>query len=122
KAKVFEPLTQLHLEPTAVDLQTTADRLIARYRVAARDQVSAHTPRPQAPGDSMLSVQIHESALNNVLDKLHLQGRRVELHELYREMSARFSKQTKIEIPDDLPEKIFVTFADEDPVRIDCPD
>lgn len=120
QTKVLRPLQELQLEPTAVDLATTADRLIARYRLAAREELSAHTPRPQAPGDSMLSVQIHQSAFNNVLEQLHLEGRRVELTALYREMAARFSPQTTIHVPEDLPENVYVTFADEDPVRIDC--
>ena len=93
QAKLIDPLRKLNLEPTAVDMETTAERLIARYRVAGRDQVSAHTPRPQAPGDSMLSVQIHETALNNVLEHLHLHGRRIELRELYQEMTSRFSQR-----------------------------
>src|SRR5262249_33968105 len=79
QVKMLKPLRDLNLEPAAVDMQTTRERLIARYRVAARDQVSAQTPRPQAPSDSMLSVQIHESAMNNVLEELNLQGRRIEL-------------------------------------------
>jgi len=120
QVKMLKPLRDLNLEPAAVDMQTTRERLIARYRVAARDQVSAQTPRPQAPSDSMLSVQIHESAMNNVLEELNLQGRRIELSELYTEMASRFGATRKIEVPEDLPENVFVTFAEEDPVRVDC--
>ncbi len=122
QTKILKPLRELNLEPTAVDMETTADRLIARYRLAGREEVAAHTPRPQAPSDSMLSVQIHESAMNNVLDQLHLGGRRVELTELYKEMAARFASAKKIEIPEDLPENVFVTFAEDNPLRIDCQD
>jgi hypothetical protein len=121
QAKMIDPLRKLNLEPTAVDMETTAERLIARYRVAGRDQVSAHTPRPQAPGDSLLSVQIHQTALNNVLEHLNLQGQRIELRQLYKDMSARFSREP-VRVPDDLPEDVYVTFADDDPVRIDCQD
>jgi hypothetical protein len=121
QAKLIDPLQQLSLEPTTVDMETTAERLIGRYRIASREQVSAHTPRPQAPGDSILSVQIHESALNNVLDKLRLAGRRIELHELYKEMNSRFLRE-EITVPEDMPEDVYVTFADEDPVRVDCQD
>ncbi len=119
--QLVQPLQQLQLEPTAVDMETTAERLIARYRLAGRDQVSAYTPRPQAPGDSLLSVQIHESALNNVLGHLGLQGRRVDLVTLFREMNERFSEK-KVPVPEDIPDDVFVTFAEEDPVRIDCED
>ena len=121
QTKLLDPLRKLDLEPTAVDMETTAERLIARFRIAGRDQISAHTPRPQAPGDSVLSVQIHETALNNVLDHLHLHGKRIELRELYKDMTNRFS-QEPVQVPEDLPENVYVTFADEDPVRVDCQD
>jgi hypothetical protein len=122
QAKIIKPLRDLNLEPAAVDLKTTQERLIARYRIAGRSELSAHTPRPQAPGDSILSVQIHETAMNNVLEELGFEGRRIELAELYKEMVARFGSTRKIEVPEDLPERVFVTFADEDPVRVDCQD
>lgn len=121
QTKLVQPLRKLDLEPTAVDLETTTERLIGRYRVAGRDQVAAHTPRPQAPGDSLLSVQIHETAFNNVLEHLELEGQRIELRELYKQMTDRFSGE-RVEVPDDLPENVYVTFADEDAVRIDCHD
>lgn len=119
--QMVRPLQELDLEPTAVDMETTEQRLIARYRLAGRDQVSAYTPRPQAPGDSLLSVQIHESALNNLLSHLKLEGRRVDLVTLFKEMNERFSDK-KVPVPEDIPDDVFVTFADEDPVRIDCQD
>ena len=117
--QLVQPLQKLELEPTAVDMETTQERLIARYRLAGRDQVSAYTPRPQAPGDSLLSVQIHESALNNVLSHLKLEGRRVDLITLYKEMTSRFSEK-QVPVPEDIPDDVFVTFAEEDPVRVDC--
>lgn len=120
KAKLVTPLQKLQLDPTAVDLETTQDRLIARYRLAGREQLSAHTPRPQAPGDSLLSVQLHETALNNALEHLRLAGRKIELHELFKEMTTRFGE--RVPVPEDLPEGVFVTFSDQDPVRIDCQD
>lgn len=122
QVKVIKPLRELNLDPTPVEMETTADRLIARYRLAGREEVGAHTPRPQAPADSMLSVQVHETAMNNILDELKLHGRRAELAELYQEMTARFVPTRKIEIPEDLPENVYVTFADEDPIRVDCQD
>lgn len=121
QSKLLAQLQQLQLDPTAVDMETTQERLIARYRLAGREQLSAHTPRPQAPGDSLLSVQLHETALNNSLEHLHLHGRKIELHDLFREMTARFAPKP-VPIPEDLPEGVFVTFAKEDPVRIDCED
>jgi hypothetical protein len=119
--KLLEPMRKLALEPTAVDMETTNDRLIARYRLAGHEQLSAHTPRPQAPGDSLLSVQVHESAMNNIINKLNLGGRRMELRELHKEVTSVFTKKPPAP-PDDLPEDVYVTFMKEDPVRVDCED
>ena len=119
QTRLLDPLRKLDLEPTAVDMETTEQRLIGRYRLAGRGQVAANTPRPQAPGDSLLSVQIHETALNNALENLKLHGQRIELRELYRQMSSRFNPNPE-PVPDDMPENVYVTFADEDPVRLDC--
>ena len=63
------------------------DRLIARYRLAGTNHLGAFTPRPQAPSDTMLSVQVHESMLNNTIDKLALSGKRTKLRQLYRELA-----------------------------------
>ena len=121
QTKLLSPLQKLELDPTAVDMETTEERLIARYRLAGRHQVSAHTPRPQAPGDSLLSVQVHDSALNNVLEQLKLHGRKVDLIDLFKEVTARFNQEV-VPVPEDLPEDVMVTFADTDPVQVDCID
>lgn len=123
QTRLLTPLQKLDLDPTAIALETTAERVIGRYRLAGYDQISSHSPRPQAPGDSLLSLQLHETGLNNAIDHLKLGGRKVELAELYKEMTDRFQQDKKeVEMPDDIPEDVFVTFADEDPIRIDCED
>lgn len=50
-----------------VEIRTTDTRLIARLRVANDQQLAAHTPRNRAPADSVVSVQVHESLVNNTL-------------------------------------------------------
>ena len=62
KQKLIGPFEKIALKPTPLDMSTTEQRVIARYRLAADNQLGAQTPRPQAPGDSLLSVQVHESA------------------------------------------------------------
>lgn len=119
--KWLKPLQRIGLEPTAVDMETTEQRLIVRYRLAGGHQLGAHTPRPQAPGNSWLSVQIHESAANNAFAQLGLSGRRMKLDDLYLELAKKFDRPTPV-LPDDLPEDVWVKFADVDPVRIRCDD
>ncbi len=116
REKLLQPLRELQLNPTPLDMQTTDRRLIVRYRLAADHQLAAHTPRPNAPGDSVLSAQIHESAINNTIEQLRLDGRQVSLVDLYRELSAKFGKN--VEPPADIPDNILLAFAEEDAVRV----
>jgi len=120
RERVWEPLVALGLEPTPVALETTADLATARLRLAAAGQLAAHTPRPRAPSDSLLSVQLHESALNNACERLDLAGRRLPLGDLVRLVCGRLGLPP--EIPDDLPEDVQVTFAAVQPLRVECRD
>jgi hypothetical protein len=111
------PLQKLGVDPLPVEMRTTEQRVIARYRLAGQHQLAAYTPRPLAPGNSLLSVQIHESALNNVVEQFGWSGRRVPLREIYQELGALFAT-SEIEVPDDLPDDVIVRFADRNPVTL----
>jgi hypothetical protein len=113
------PLEKLGLDRTVIQLATSKDRLTARLRLGRPDQLGAHTPRPLALSNSLASLQIHESALNNTLDSYELAGRTFTLPELYQWISQRLGRMP-VKLPDDLPENVVVTFADEDPVRVRC--
>ena len=114
--KLYFPLKKLGLDPMAVDLHTTETRLIGRYRLAGEHQLGAHTPRPQAPSDSLLSVQLHESAINNMIEQLQLDGKESDLHELFREIGAKFAR-SDLEAPEEVPTGVKIRFADSEAVR-----
>lgn len=116
-ATLVEPLRRLALEPTPIALATTEERLIFRYRLAGAEQLGGHTPRPRAPSDSWLSVQLHESAINNALANLDLAGRTFELRSLYESVATRLGRPD-LKPPDDVPENAKVTFADENPLQV----
>ena len=118
--RLWTPLEGLELEPTAVALETATDVATARLRLAAADHLAAHTPRPRAPADAAFSLQVHESTLNNTFDRLDLAGRRLELEELAGHVCQRLGAPPRI--PADLPEGVTVTFAAEEPLRVECRD
>lgn len=120
RERVWMPLVRLGLEPTPVAMETTATTATLRLRLAADEQLAAHTPRPRAPGDAMFSLQVNESTLNNAFERLGLAGRRLSLEELLGIIAEQAGFEPRI--PDDLPEGVHVTFARRQPLRIECRD
>ena len=100
-----------------VGLTTTEERITARARLATPEQLGAHTPRPRAPSDSWFSLQVHESALNNVIEQLKLDGREFSLPELFQWISQKLDRPTLAEL-EDLPEDVHLKFAERDAVRL----
>lgn len=115
--KILAPLKKRQLNPLALGLETTTQRTIIRYRIAGHHQLAAYTPRPQAPADSLLSVQVHQSAINNTLASLGLAGNEFTLPELLTHLKSTFNL-LDLETPQDLPEGVVVRFANEDPIRV----
>jgi hypothetical protein len=114
QTRVLDRLKRLALEPEPLELETTDERLVMRLRLAADDQLAAHTPRPRALSNSLASLQLHVSVLNNAIEQLDLRGRTFELAELYRHLGKRLD--VELPPPDDLPADTTVTFAARNPI------
>lgn len=119
QTKVLDPLIKLKLQPTTLGMETTAERLIVRYRLAGDHQLAAHTPRPQAPGGSWLSLQIHQTALNNAIEQIHFDGRQTTVPDLIKDVAKALGQPTP-KLPDDLPDDVTLKFAERDSVRVQC--
>jgi len=117
RARVVDPLDRLGLEPTPCETRTTGQRIILRARLASDAQLGAHTPRPRAPPTGQLSLQVHQSALQNVIDQLQLDGRRLTLPELYRVVAGDLGMKN-LTVPEDLAKDALVQFAPRHAVRI----
>jgi hypothetical protein len=113
---VMSPLDRMSLVPSYTESHTDEKRFTLRTRLAAPHHLAANTPRPRALSDSLLSVQVHESAMNNVLDRMGLAGTRFTAEELRRHLAAQLNRTKAIE-PSSADDYI-VTFAAADPVRI----
>jgi len=120
REKIWTPLVRLGLEPKAVAMETTSSVATMRLRLAGEAQLAAHTPRPRAPADALLSLQMHESSANNAFERLGLAGRRQTLEELIVLVCSQLGVEPRI--PDELPENVAVTFAKTHPLRVECRD
>jgi hypothetical protein len=119
--ELLGPMDSLLLDPTMISAETTEKRFSMRIRLAGPDQLGGHTPRPQAPSDSLASVQIHESLLNNMLQRLELDGQTFDLAGLNRRLSERLQRfQPRAVEPDQ--EDVKITFAASDAVHVRCND
>ena len=119
--RVFDPVNALMLEPELIDAQTDETRFTMRLRVGGEDQLGGHTPRPQAPSDSLVTLQIHESVLNNGIQRLQLAGRTFTLPELSKHVAERLN------CPAPWPtnpenDDVTITFAQRDPIVVRCQD
>jgi hypothetical protein len=117
--RVFDPLNALSLDPQLIDAETTDKRFTMRLRLAGEDQLGSHTPRPQAPDDSLASVQIHESVLNNGIQRLQLDGRTFDLAELSKHIADRLSRPVSWEVNPEHSD-VKITFAPKDAVIVRC--
>lgn len=115
--RLLVPLTGAAVEPAAMKMFTTKERVVGYYRLASVGQLGGHSSRPWAPRGSLLSMQLHESAFNNVIAGLRLDGREDDLENVYREIWKVFGVERN-EMPESMPEKVRVHFADEEAVRI----
>lgn len=115
--RVLTPLARLQLEPAAVGMETSAERLTLRLRLAGEHQLGAHTPRPRAPSDSLASIQIHESAFNNLVSQLDLNGRTFSQADLMRWVADRLNRPVT-SVPENIREDVYLTFAPNDAFRV----
>ncbi len=122
--RLVGPLESLNLNPLVVAMSTSEDRLTIRYRVANEQQMAANTPRPRAPTDSLLSMQLHQSAINNMIAQIGLSGRNWTIPQLYQRLSEVFQGDNW-ELPADMlaeVSEISIRFADTRPATVELLD
>jgi hypothetical protein len=112
------PLQSLQLHPMVLDMQTTDSRLTVRYRIAGTDQIAAYTPRPVAPGDSLISLQLHQSTFNNLIAQAIDADRDWTIASLAEEI-ARVLQLPPPELPEDTPDDIVIRFMNPNPMTVE---
>lgn len=117
RGRLMAPLDGMELAPEVIELETTEQRLVMRLRIAREQQLAGHAPRPQAPADSLLSLQLHDSLLNNIAQQLELEGRTFTLPEL----SAHLAERLHFDVlpgGDELADDVSVRFREHDAIEL----
>ncbi len=122
----YGPLREHGLMPDTIRLSTTEDMLTVRARVMEPHEVAGSIPTvtPAVPATGLV-LQMHESAMNNGMDRMELAGRVMTETEFQAELEHRLSDllNKEVDLPDPVTEEgeepqvnTFV-FAEEDPLR-----
>lgn len=118
---VLGSMEKLALVAEPIDMYTTSDRAVMLARLANSFQLASNSLRPLAPSDSLASFQLHESALNNAIDGIGLNGQRMSALELHHFIATRLGKPGAL-APDDLPVRAKIEFALHNAIRVNCQD
>ena len=118
---VIQPLVDLDLAPHVTEMRTTDETLLGRFRVAGEWQMAAFTPRPRASQHSLVNIQIHQSAINNTLEKILPSGEALPINQILSGIAASFG-QDQWETPEDMPEDVEVRFSSSRPVSVEIID
>ncbi len=121
RERVIQPLEAMSLDPQVISAETSEERLTMRIRLASEDQLAGHTPRPRAPGDSLMSLQIHQSVFNNICEQLDLCGRTFTLTQLRAHIIKTLNLQNS-QFMDATDKEVTITFADSNAVCVHCED
>ncbi|HZZ72853.1 MAG TPA: hypothetical protein VFE24_11410 [Pirellulales bacterium] len=120
KTRVVQRLQKLELDPQIASLSTSEQRAAIRLRLAGDEQLAAFTPRPQASSDSWASLQIHQSAINNALVNLRLEGKTFTPAELAVYLADRLEMPKLAAKKAELPDDVTIEFAAQDAIVVRC--
>ncbi|MGI9518629.1 MAG: hypothetical protein ACR2NP_16350, partial [Pirellulaceae bacterium] len=115
---LLDPLHSMELEPEPVSLATTNDSAVVRYRLASMDQLAAFTPRPQTQTGSLLGMQIHRSAINNLISQAEIGGRKFTTQEFVDQLNTLLGRND-LTVEPGAQEDVTFEFASRDPIRLD---
>jgi hypothetical protein len=101
---------------TTIEMKSTPERLVARLRIASDDQLGSHTPRPRALSDSLASIQLHETAMNNLASTLGLDGQRLTAQELVEKLRREFPNMVLKDVEESRRDTVF-QFAPKDAIQ-----
>ena len=129
EAKVDIPLKQLNLFLSAESFRTTDNELLVNTRLMTDGELSGGAPNSSVTAPNGLVVSLHESWMNNAIDRMNLAGRTVTDKEMRQELEKSMSTvlgrdykfPPKPGAKKDKDPTTFI-FPESDPVRIQIDD
>ncbi len=120
---IYSKLREEGLFPNVLDFSTTNTELKINARVMHDNELAADRPPTELTPDGGLILQVHESWINNALDRMSLRNRTMTGTELRQEFQVHFEKllgkpieMEKENQPEEDGTKL--VFTDVDPIRV----
>lgn len=86
ETRLLQKLRDNDLFPSARRIASTEDSVTISARLMGRAEVGGNRPPAEEVGDNQLLIQMHETLINNALDKMGLAGRTLSEEELVEEI------------------------------------
>ncbi len=126
QTKLFQKLRDNNIYPSAARYVSTDSHMWVNQRLMEVGELGGSVAPTQFSSDTGLVVQIHESNMNNALDRLNLAGRTITEDELRTELEQHFSSLLGKTVTFPKPEVVegeepgpnTLVFAATDPVRV----
>ena len=112
----------MDLEPEPKQLATTEDQMVVRYRIGGRDQMAANTARPLDSASSLMSFQLHQSAINNAISRIGLNGNQFTIDELVAHLRGFIGAENSAQPSVKSDRHAEIGFAYFDPILIEFQD
>ncbi|MDO4575070.1 MAG: hypothetical protein Q4D98_07640 [Planctomycetia bacterium] len=120
QTKLTRALSRMELDFQQVDARTDEHSATIRLRLANPQQPGGSTPRPSVPTESLLNFQIHESAVNNFIQQLKLDGKTFTPETIREYLKQHFPnwKPQENASNEDIPVDMQFTFSPYDAVSV----
>ena len=122
KTNLLEPLVAMDLDPEAIQTATTDHRLVMRYRLAGLDQMAANSPRPMDSENDYMGVQVHQSLLNNMIERIDIASESFTPETLMSHLADVIGFNPESNQEGSKQHEAEFEFANYDPIRIDLQD
>lgn len=122
REEVLTRLAAVGIVPELIDAETTEDGFIAAFRVAAGDQLGSYEPPPVLHADAEAAVWLHQTLLNNLLERMEFNGKTFTAAELTETLSGNAGGAEDAESIAEKHREVRVTFAPTRGVQIACED
>jgi hypothetical protein len=119
QSRIIDRLTERKAFPEVLNFSSTSTHLFVFGRTARHDELGGYEPLLWLPGDSQVTIQLHESALNNAFAHAGTTRKKIDENTIARLTGEEAEPATDdLELASAVESVISIELSDIDPVRV----